>query len=79
MVYTQVVPSIGEDPRHTFFEIMLTYMIGKQTQSRGNIVVSSSHVSQSVFEDKLCDKRKNTVVECAILRIKQNLYSTLRN
>ena len=26
-----------------------------------------------------CDKRKIVVVECAILRIKQNLYSTLRN
>ena len=25
------------------------------------------------------DKRENAVVECTILRIKQNLYSTLRN
>ena len=29
--------------------------------------------------EKLPDKRKNAVVECTILRIKQNLYSTLRN
>ena len=53
MFYTQVVLSLREDPRHTFFEITLTYLIGKQAQSQGNIMVSSSLVSQSVSEDKI--------------------------
>ena len=51
--YTQVALSLGKDPRHTFFEIMLTYLIVKQTQSQGNTGVSASHVSQSAFEEKL--------------------------
>ena len=42
-----------QESRHRFFEIMLTYLIGKETQSQGNIVVSTSHVAQSASRDKI--------------------------
>ena len=42
-------------------------------------VFKEGHIFQRNFvplERMPCDKRKNEVVECAILSIKQNLYST---
>ena len=51
MVYTQVAPSLGEDPSYTLVEMMLTYLIGKQSPSQGNITMFATRVSQSVSED----------------------------
>ena len=53
LVYTQVALSLGEDPCHSSFEIVLTYLIVKKTQSQGNIMIFVSRVSQNVSEDEL--------------------------
>ena len=53
LVYNLITLSLEEDPMHTSYEMVLTQLIDKQTQSQGNSVISTHHASESVFEGKL--------------------------
>ena len=60
-----------------FGEIVVALTSGP-TPEYPNYILSDGYL---FHRRRLCvpDKRKNAIVECALLRIKQNLYSTLQN
>ena len=51
----------------------------REKRERREIVEEREREKRERNRKRESDKRKTEVVECAILRIKQNLYSTLRN